>query len=211
MLKPMDMELIFSVISRIAVIAAVLIFSVPFLITFLFVFLPWIGFTQFWNVDTKDIEETILKNQFKRLLKETGMTFPPYTARFQEPTTDLNGSFYGVIFIKFNELLKEDFLAELEKRIKKANPCSLWKDRKLSTTMILALEKDRHYMYLNYSRTYLGEQRHGGFDIKDNRNVQPWDAKSYEGTSGGFGKFGVFSGLVAKNPSQESEETPMDN
>jgi hypothetical protein len=59
MLKPMDMELIFSVISWIAVIAAVLIFSVPFLITFLFVFLPWIGFTQFWNVDTKDIEKPI--------------------------------------------------------------------------------------------------------------------------------------------------------
>ena len=52
------------------------------------------------------------------------MTFPPYTARFQEPVTDLNGSFYGMIYIEFKELLKEDYWLELEKRIKDAVPYS---------------------------------------------------------------------------------------
>ncbi len=87
------MNLIFSVFSSIAGIAVVLILGVPLLLTFLFGFVPWIGFNQFNNVDIKDVEEKILKDQLKRLLKVTGMTFPSYTARFQEPVTDLNGSF----------------------------------------------------------------------------------------------------------------------
>ena len=178
-------------------IAAVLFLGIPLFITFLFVFLPWIGFTQFNNVDIKDVEEKILNDQLKRLLKVTGMTLPPYVVRFQEPTTDLNGSFYGAIYIEFKELQKEDFWMELEKRIKEADPYSLWKDRKLRTSIILTLEKDKHSMYLKYSRIYPEESKHGGFGIRDKRNIQPTEVKSPEETFGGFS---------TKKPSQEGEE-----
>ena len=206
----MDMDLIFSVISWIAGTAVVLLLCVPFFLAFLFVFVPRIGFTQFYNVDMKDVEETILNNQLKRLLKVTGMTFPPYTARFQEPVTDLNGSFYGMIHIEFKELLKDDFLAELGKRIKEADPCSLWKDRKLRTTLIITLQKDRHYMYLKYRRIYPGESKHGGFKIRDERNIQPLEVKSFEETFGVSGGFGGFAGFSAEKLSQESGETTQE-
>lgn len=197
------MDVIFSIILNILGIGLGLFLCFLLLVSFVIVVLPWIGFTQFYNVDIKDVEETIFKNQLKRLQKVTGMTFPPYTARFKEPVTDLNGSFYGVIFIEFKELLKEDYLVELEKRIKAAGPCSLWADRKLVTSIILYLNKDKHFILIRYCRRYPGESKHGAFHIHDNRNVEPWnpkDLKSYNG----FGSFGVFG---SARPLQESEET----
>lgn len=194
------LELIFSIIPWIIGIAIALVVG---FVSLLFTLL-WIGFNQFDGVDVEDIEETILNNQLKRLQKATGMTFPPYTARFKEPVTDLNGSFYGVIFIEFKELLKEDYWVELEKRIKDADPYSLWVDHKLKTSIILNLDKDKHYIYLKYSRIYTEGSKHGAFRICDNRDVQPLDIKDIKEMFGGLGSFGVFG---SKQPLQESEET----
>ena len=160
----------------------------------------WIGFNQFNNVDIKDVEETTFKNQLKRLQEVTGMTFPPYTARFQEPVTDLNGSFYGMIYIEFKELLKGDYWLELEKRIKDAVPYSLWVDHKLKTSIILNLDKDKHYI----CRIYTEGSKHGAFRICDNRNVQPLDIKDIKEM---FGELGCFSGFGSVRTLQESEET----
>ena len=108
------------------------------------------------------------------------MTFPPYTARFPKPVTDLNGSFYGMIYIEFKELLKEDYWVELEKPIKDADPNSLWVDKKLQTSFLLYLNKDKHTMCLKYERIYLGEEKHHGtFRIFDNRNTPKFDIEKF--------------------------------
>jgi hypothetical protein len=197
------MNVIFSIIPNIIGIGLGLFLCFLLFVIFVFAVAPWIGFNQFNNVDIKDVEETIFKNQLKRLQEVTGMTFPPYTARFQEPVTDLNGSFYGMIYIEFKELLKEDYWVELEKRIKDADPNSLWVDHKLKTSIILNLDKDKHYIYLKYSQIYTEGSKHGAFHIHDNRNVEPWNPKDLTSYNG-FGSFGVFG---SKQPLQESEET----
>ena len=198
------MNVIFSIIPNIIGIGLGLFLCFLLFVIFVFAVAPWIGFNQFNNVDIKDVEETIFKNQLKRLQEVTGMTFPPYTARFQEPVTDLNGSFYGMIYIEFKELLKEDYWVEFEKRIKDADPNSLWVDHKLKTSIILNLDKDKHYIYLKYSRIYTEGSKHGAFRICDNRNVQPLDIKDIKEM---FGELGCFSGFGSVRPLQESEET----
>lgn len=182
------MDIIFSIILWIIG----LVLGIPLVLTFIIVFVPWLGFTQFYNTDIKDVEEKIFKNQLKQLQKVTGMTLPPYVARFREPVTDLNGSFYGMIYIEFKELLKEDYWMELEKRIKDADPYSLWVDRKLATSIILNLDKDKHYIHLGYSRIYPEGSKHGAFCIHDNRNVQPLDIKDTKEMFGDFGVSNIF-------------------
>ena len=85
-----------------------------------------------------------------------------------------------MIYIEFKELLKEDYWVEWEKRIKDADPYSLWVDRKLKTTIILNLDKDKHYIYLKYSRIYPEGSKHGAFHIRDKRNLQPLNIKRYK-------------------------------
>ena len=92
---------------------------------------------------------------------------------------------------------------ELEKRIKDADSNSLWVDHKLKTSIILNLDKDKHYIYLKYSRIYTEGSKHGAFRICDNRNVEPWNPKDLTSYNG-FGSFGVFG---SARPLQESEET----
>ena len=126
---------------------------------------------QFKGKELDELEEIIFNNQLKRLKKVTGMLLPPYEIEFREPVTDLNGSFYGVIFVKFKELLTDDYLKELEKRIEEADSSSLWCDGLLVTTMIFTLRNDVHEMWLKYGRKhYYGGTYTGGFCIRDERH-----------------------------------------
>ena len=134
------LKLISSIIPWIIGIAIALVVGFVSFVSLLFT-LAWIGFNQFVGVDVEDIEETILNNQLKRLQKATGMTFPPYIARFQKPVTDLNGSFYGMIYIEFKEMLKEDYWVELEKRIKDTDPYSLWVNKNYKRRTFFTLTK----------------------------------------------------------------------
>lgn len=128
---------------------------------------------QFKGKELDELEEIIFNNQLKRLKDVTGMLLPPYEVEFREPITDLNGSFYGVIYVKFKELLTDEYLKELEKRIEEADPSSLWCDGHLVTTMIFTLRNDVHEMLLDYRRKhYYGGTYTGGFRIRDERHIE---------------------------------------
>ena len=154
----------------------VLIGIVLFLITLLCLLfsLPYWGINkQFEGRKEDELEEIIFNNQLNRLKEVTGMSLPPYEVKFQEPVTDLNGSFYGMISAKFKEPLTDEYLKELEKRIKGANSSTLWCDGHLVTTMIFELHNDVHEMWLNYKRKhYDGGTYTGGFRISDERNAK---------------------------------------
>lgn len=144
------------------------------LLVWLLFSLPYWGISiQFRGKELDELEEIIFNNQLKRLKEVTGMSLPPYEVKFQEPVTDLNGSFYGVIFVKFKEPLTDEYLKELEKRIEDADSSTLWCDGHLVTTMIFTLRNDVHEMWLKYSRKhYDGVTYTGGFCIKDRRHVK---------------------------------------
>ena len=69
------MDVIFSIIPTIIGIIIGLLLCFLLFAAIVIVVVPWIGFKQFNNVDIKDAEETIFKNQLKRLQEVTGMTF----------------------------------------------------------------------------------------------------------------------------------------
>lgn len=154
----------------------VLVGIVLFLITLLCLLfsLPYWGINkQFEGRKEDELEEIIFNDQLKRLKKVTGMSLPPYEVKFQEPVTDLNGSFYGVIFVKFKEPLTDEYLKDLEKRIEDATPSSLWCDGHLVTTMIFKLYSDVHEMWLKYGRKhYDGTTYTDGFLISDKRHAK---------------------------------------
>lgn len=144
-----------------------------FFIGMLFSLPYWGIYKQFKGRKEDELEEIIFNNQLNRLKEVTGMSLPPYEVKFQEPVTDLNGSFYGVIFVKFKEPLTDEYLKELEKRIKDAPPSGLWRDGHLVTTMIFKLHSDVHEMWLKYTRKhYDGVTYTGGFRISDERNAK---------------------------------------
>lgn len=115
-----------------------------------------------------NVEEIIFKNQLKRLNK-IGIFLPPYEVMYHEPVTDWNGSFYGVIRVKFNECLAEDYYKELKIRIQNADPSELWEDGCLNTRIVIFLYKNYHEMQLLYGRKDSNSAK--GFNIKDYSNV----------------------------------------
>ena len=117
-----------------------LLFSLPY----------WRINKQFEGRKEDELEEIIFNNQLNRLKEVTGMSLPPYEVKYQEPVTDLNGSFYGMISAKFKEPLTDEYLKELEERIKDAEPSTLWCDGHLVTTMRFTLRNDVHEMRLMY-------------------------------------------------------------
>lgn len=161
----------------IIVLVGIVLFIVLFLITLIWLLfaLPYWGINkQFKGKELAELEEIIFNNQLKRLKEVTGMSLPPYEVKFQEPVTDLNGSFYGVIFVKFKEPLTDEYLKDLEKRIEDADSSTLWCDGHLVTTMIFTLRNDVHEMWLKYVRKYYdGTTYTGGFGgVRDERHVK---------------------------------------
>lgn len=98
-----------------------------------------------------------------------GMSLPPYVAEYNEPTTCMNGSFYGAVKVKFKESLSDVFLSEFQNRLKIASQKLLWRDGDLNTRMVLFQYKDIDEIWLYYCRRHWWEDKEGDFRIKDHK------------------------------------------
>lgn len=118
-------------------IIVLLFFSWIFFLA-LFLWLPNIGISrQFKGIKEAYIEKVILNNQIERL-KAVGIVLPPYEVQFNVPVTDLNGSFYGVIRVKFKEPLSDEYIADFKKRIDDSAPTQLWYDMWRDITFLVS-------------------------------------------------------------------------
>ena len=133
------------------------------LISFLFM-VPWIGFSV--PGIGEGIEKGILERFNDRMNDTIGMSLPPYEAQYNEPTTCMNGSFYGAVLVKFKKPLTDDFLSEFQNRLKIASPKLLWRDGDLITRMVLFQYKDIDEMWLFYGRRHWWEEKEGDFKVK---------------------------------------------
>ena len=134
-------------IITIIIIIVLLCISFVFFLSLLFI-LPNIGLSrQFKGIKKDDVEKVILNNQIERL-RAVGIILPSYEVQFKVPTTDLNGSFYGAIMVKFNEPLSYEYIADFKKRIDDSDPMQLWYDKHIITQMKLS----EHILLLIYTR-----------------------------------------------------------
>ncbi len=145
------------------------IIALPILLIFSLFLIPYIhikNIIRHFGGNPNKVEEKILNNQLDRIKKATGITLPPFEITLHHTNSDINGGFWGIILIKFQEEKPREYWQELERLIKNANYNFLWTDSVIYTKLVIKLYDDSQEMLLTYGNIQFREGR-DGFRIHD--------------------------------------------